>query len=458
MKNYINKINDIYEWNYDDENKVIEISNNKISGVVIELTIVVAENEESFDIYKTFTYADEDPIACYYETTLQELAFIEELYNLTDCYPEVEYSNYTGCPFEDELVGFFSLSFQDIELMKLIKHFELANKANRPTNTKFLSENYESHYTSLLQLEEENKDAINRIAKSRKLDGFAEHTSSKILDENDCVFLNERGTMLFGFALEAYGKIINVLKSKPIEVDDIYFGIKFTLAKQGNKIKAFDKRLVNLGIELIYESEVTADSDIKYFIGDTFLSFLCSEYWIIVLGIKGKNEKEILQERNELRRMSTEILSYLPEEYKYKDYDLSTISDTEFEDMCVELIMEMGFKNVLKRGNTNAPDGGVDIEADEEIQTILKTEYRHWIFQCKHMKAQLDRRDIAEIPILLKEFNASGYGVFYTNTFTPSTINRLKIIGLDYLEYWDKAQIENLLRMYNRVSIKYFGI
>ncbi len=37
------------------------------------------------------------------------------------------------------------------------------------------------------------------------------------------------------------------------------------------------------------------------------------------------------------------------------------------------------------------PFTGVDLEADMMVKTILEEKKQYWIFQCKHMKAQIDR-------------------------------------------------------------------
>ncbi len=85
----------------------------------------------------------------------------------------------------------------------------------------------------------------------------------------------------------------------------------------------------------------------------------------------------------------------------------------------------MGLKNVHLRGKTNTPNEGVDITADEEYQAMLGHEKRIWIFQCKHTKYQIDRKDILEVPILLKKFQADRYGLFYSEVLSPATLDRI---------------------------------
>lgn len=109
----------------------------------------------------------------------------------------------------------------------------------------------------------------------------------------------------------------------------------------------------------------------------------------------------------------------------------------------------------------NTPDGGVDIECDEEIEQIFGKKIRHWIFQCKHTKSQIYRKDIGEIPCLLQEFNAEGYGLFYTGVFSAQTLDRLKRIGNDNrieVQYWDNFELAGIIRKNENVKKMYSDI
>lgn len=128
--------------------------------------------------------------------------------------------------------------------------------------------------------------------------------------------------------------------------------------------------------------------------------------------------------------------------------------------MCCDLLQAKGFCNIICRGQVNAPDKGVDIEADEQYKTLFGYETKHWIFQCKHMRKQVDRRDIPEILFLLKEFKAQNYGIFYTNLFTPNTIDRFKSLENDgtKVQLFDINFITALLNTHFDISEKYFGM
>lgn len=80
-------------------------------------------------------------------------------------------------------------------------------------------------------------------------------------------------------------------------------------------------------------------------------------------------------------------------------------------------------------------------------------------FQCKHTKTQVDRKDISEIPDLLKEFDANGYGLFYSGMLSPQTLDRIKNKKKEIdIQYWSKGELEILLRKYQNTAARYFGI
>jgi hypothetical protein len=86
----------------------------------------------------------------------------------------------------------------------------------------------------------------------------------------------------------------------------------------------------------------------------------------------------------------------------------------------------MGFIDVHPVGKTNATDGGKDIIATETYNSLIRTEYRKWIWQCKHSKTSLSPKDITGIQDILEENQAQGYGLFCSNHLTPKTVERLE--------------------------------
>lgn len=68
---------------------------------------------------------------------------------------------------------------------------------------------------------------------------------------------------------------------------------------------------------------------------------------------------------------------------------------------------------------------------------------------------KMDRKDIGEIPLLLKECNAEGYGLFYTGRFTAQILDRLKGMdndGKNEIKYWDGFMLSEIIRESPRIK------
>jgi hypothetical protein len=97
----------------------------------------------------------------------------------------------------------------------------------------------------------------------------------------------------------------------------------------------------------------------------------------------------------------------------------------QFEDFCFEYLNSRGFLNVANMGNTNAPDGGVDITCDETISGIFGAITRKYIWQCRHSKKPISKSEINTIIGLMEENKATFYGILSTGNLTPSAIKRI---------------------------------
>jgi Restriction endonuclease. len=137
--------------------------------------------------------------------------------------------------------------------------------------------------------------------------------------------------------------------------------------------------------------------------------------------------------------------------------DFSQLTDAQFERLCYDLLEMRGFTNIHQVGKTNSPDGGKDIIADEEYKTMVGTETRKWLWQCKHSKKSLNRKDISEIGDLLQENNAQAYGLFCSNSITPDAINRLELKkdGKCKIAYYGITELTTMLTKYPDLLAKY---
>ena len=168
-------------------------------------------------------------------------------------------------------------------------------------------------------------------------------------------------------------------------------------------------------------------------------------------------EQKILYEKTKINELKASFHKHTKENYLIMDYDLYQLSPDEFENMCYDLLCEEGYENVHRRGKSNTRDGGVDIEADEFVRAIHTYEKRKWIFQCKREK-NLDRKELRDIEILLKEFQADRYGLFYAGIINPSVWDRCRIFSKNSVWLFDQDWIKQKLKEYPKVADKYFPI
>ena len=274
----------------------------------------------------------------------------------------------------------------------------------------------------------------------------------------DNVFVDRQGAFIAGYGDDSFKKIKDSMKFQTCMVDKIYSGEKYCLAQSGElKISINSEYLKRINAFLdIMEVE---DKDCQeYEISQNILvvKTLHSGFWAIIMALNGEQDVFAAKEYKGIQEMYNKLLPFISLELLHEEYDFSKLDDRAFEKMCRDLLVDMGFQNVTQRGNTRASDGGVDLEADMKVETILGEQKQHWIFQCKHTKAQIDRKDISEIPDLLEDFKASGYGLFYSGMLSPQTLDRIK--KKESIIYWAKGELEILLRKYKNTAIRYFGI
>lgn len=241
--------------------------------------------------------------------------------------------------------------------------------------------------------------------------------------DGDKLWLNPGYSMIFTSNISMV--LPDVRFENFVEADDVYIGLKYAVVKNTalNKMAVIDNKYIKLFNRVSEEYEV---GDIKYYSNFSHLVYAESENLKFVTVMLRINEAAIANEYELLSKQIYELKMIAPNIPIKISYDFSLLSDDEFEMLCFDLLNRMGFQNVKRIGKTNAPDGGRDIIADEEYKTLFKTERRKWIFQCKHSKKSLDRKEISEIGELLEEHNAQGYGLFCSGSITPTAVTRLE--------------------------------
>lgn len=455
------KYGSIYEFIItDDVDSLYQviITSSKDKGVLNNNLTLLIEND-NFDIYTEFTYEENDSSFQKYSTYRDQIRFLQEFTKIAKMSPETFIDEGMGCPFSGHQIGFFNVKVNNRLISDLLENFEKALLINPDIDidVAYMQSTFPDEMSCFNELRQgiyENlKELIQSVFNHEKYTNIANKLSDRF-EYYDPVFINERGTVVLGATKECLYKFPI---SKTLNIVNIYLGIKHFLAKLEDQVICGDIRLVNEVLSLIEYSSLNFESDIIYKTSKdhSFLILECGEFWAIVCPIKTDLDVIISKEFAEIRALSSSLKSFISCNSIIEEYNLSSLSSNSFEKMCRDLLDSMGFKNVILRGSTNSPDGGVDIEADEVVQSLFGIETRHWIFQCKQTKSQIDRKDISEIPDLLREFEAYGYGIFYSGVLSPQTLDRIKNKDC-IIKYWSKSELEILLSKNIDIATKYF--
>jgi len=238
------------------------------------------------------------------------------------------------------------------------------------------------------------------------------------------------------------------------KIDDIYMGVNRAIGKSTslNRMIAFDSKYAELFQKLASDYEI---ADLEY--SSNFSHLVCITAGVLrcVVSILRDTDIAIATEYGLLSRQIYDLKRFAPIE---TSYSYSHLTDDDFEMLCFDLLNRMGLKSVNRIGKTNAPDGGVDIIAYEEIPSIFGMESRKAICQCKHTKNSVGRKDVAEIKDLLEEHNAQAYILFCSNSITPSAVARLehkKGHGAVNIKFFSRDELSVLIEANRDLELKY---
>jgi len=79
------------------------------------------------------------------------------------------------------------------------------------------------------------------------------------------------------------------------------------------------------------------------------------------------------------------------------------------------------------------------------------------IFNKKNEKS-ISRKELIEVPLLLKEFETERYDLFSTGICTPDALKRCKIFDEKSIYIFDEDTIKQKLREHKEVANKYFSL
>lgn len=458
---FIEKCKAVYMIDSIDKDNEIEIVGRKKSedGYITFGDVVIIDLEaDSCDIYYVFTYEEYDSLLTVREIDREKLLMLQALGKSYGILPGMDSFDGMGCPFTDVHVGYFNVEYDFENIKQILGAFEsaLASYGNAEIDEEYLMRNFKSEYCAFLECGDEIKYAYRMLMEPDYSD-ISERYPSKF-GNIDNVFVDRQGAFIAGYGDDSFKKIKDSMKFQTCKADKIYSGEKYCLSQSGElkvSINSDYLKRINAFLDIM---EVEEKDCQEYEISQNILvvKTLYSGFWAIIMALNGAQDIFAAKEYKGIQEMYNKLLPFISPELLHEEYDFSKLDDREFEKMCRDLLVDMGFQNVTQRGNTRASDGGVDLEADMKVETILGEQKQHWIFQCKHTKAQIDRKDISEIPDLLEEFQASGYGLFYSGMLSPQTLDRIK--KKESIIYWAKGELEILLRKYKNTAIRYFGI
>ncbi len=458
---FIEKCKSIYIIDSMDEDNEIEIIGRKKSEnecITFEDVVIIDLEADFCDIYQVFTYEEYDSLLTIHEIDREKLLLMQALGKSYGILPELDFYDGMGCPFTDMHVGYFNVEYDFEKINQILGAFEsvLASDENAVIDEKYLMQNFKSEYHAFLEYGNEIKYAY-RMLMGPDYSEVSERYPSKF-GNIDNAFVDGRGAFIAGFGDDSFKKIKDSMNLQTCKVDEIYFGVNYCLAQSGElkvSLNSYYHKRINAFLDIMeIEDKDCLEYEISQYI--MVVKTLHSGFWAIILALNGEQDIFAAKEYKGIQEMYNKLLPFISPELLHEEYNFSKLDDRTFEKMCRDLLLDMGFLNVTQRGETRASDGGVDLEADMIVETILGEQKQHWIFQCKHTKAQIDRKDISEISDLLEEFKASGYGLFYSGMLSPQTLDRIK--KKESIIYWARGELEILLRKYRNTAIRYFGI
>ncbi|MFW6678814.1 restriction endonuclease [Lacrimispora sp. AGF001] len=447
-----NKIKEIYcEYEIESED-TIRIFKSYDEG----MDIVIEYDHGKFNIYADLLIEVYHPTAEYgvgfikmaYIDSVLKRADIDIAPSCKDDYSTIKFG-YFGIDSSEELV------FRAINILDIDGDMDFNN-----INNSLIREKYPEIYSTFefyknLFIENFTDNLDESWVDAKKVTKVSQNL---ILEADDNIYVKTDLSIICGIGEKALKKLGDLIDLSLQDLHGVYTGMLYSVGRNHDKVYLCDKLLLNEFLSLINETDAESYYGIDYYVNESGNWIVqCGDIWGVVLNSIENVDVKLLKERDALIYCLDKLKDIMPEDNKTDIFDLTKITYSQFEQMCCDILVCIGFKNVKLRGNTNAPDGGVDIEALEEFETIFRREERRWLFQCKHTKSQINRKDISEIDDLLKEFEADMFGIFYTGLFSPDTLDRIYRKSKK-VETWDKNQIKALLNKHPQISKKYFGI
>lgn len=450
-----------YDWDEYDSDRISIYSDSETN---IDLGHIVIEfyYDSHYSVYRKFLYEDQYSQALTLDIDRDELLFKESVKRIWGQHPKTDFHLGYGCPFFSVVVGFFDMSFSWENLNQSLESMEeacLLMKTLTLADIDHTSEDYKLYIKRQEELLNEVKEYAPSLCHTRLENSVLNHNHCF---DSMCAYVDEHAGVIIGIGIDDVLRLTGGLSSGSIHA---YFGFQyFVVQDEKLGIAITNQKTVDQVLNMFrtFDEEEKYDITVKFSLSEKFrIIIFYGALWATFIPIKAEHyELYLTSEKNSLKIRQRQFLSVAPKSLWERDCDFSRLDDSQFEFFCRDILSSMGFQNIHLQGKTNTPDGGIDITAEEEFQTKVGHEKRIWIFQCKHTKHQISRKDISEVPYLLKEFHADCYGLFYSGIFSPTTLNRISCVSEECrnpIKYWDSNDLELLLEKYPRIYARYFA-
>lgn len=143
--------------------------------------------------------------------------------------------------------------------------------------------------------------------------------------------------------------------------------------------------------------------------------------------------------------------------------DLNELSPTDFEELCYDLLLKLGFKNINWRkgtGKTSSPsDGGRDIEASLIITDIDNKVYEEkWYIECKHYEKGVPADKISNAITWASAEKVDKLLIISSNFLSNSCkqyLEKIKDTASFMIKTWENKDLEEMLNNHIDLLHKY---
>ena len=341
--------------------------------------------------------------------------------------PRLEFDCGCECPYDDSLLGYWNQSFDVGFVDEFVKVCEKA----------------------------ERQDVRNDVAK-RIIESVSECAGKFELRKlDDDSYINSQMQVI------VFAKDIESINPKKIDVNSLEM-IKYSVSAtryfcgkmESGKMVAVDMKSIAMFYKLCDHFHVDK-SDFDFYSDGKECLYIKGKLKAII-SIEANADERVDEEYSIFIR-KLDALKKIKPQLNNATLDFTHLTYVDFEQLCYDILVKRGFINVHPVGKSNASDGGKDILATEEYRTITGIETRKWIWQCKHSKKSLNRKDVSEIGDLLNENEATAYGLLCSNALTPDLINRLELKNSPEVRivYYGTTELNTLLSQYPDLLAKY---